>query len=500
MLNIIVGKDNNNNIGYQNKLIYGIPEDLQYFRNITSFTKDKNKKNAIIMGRKTWDSIPSKIKPLKKRLNIILSRTERKENPESPNNEIKWYSSLQKSIIGTRKNKNIENIFIIGGESLYKQTFQLLPIIDYLYITEINHDLQLPNPIKFPQYNSSNFYLQSVYQQKYQNITYLNNQTIAELTCRYCVYANKMVTKKVSTLNYYDLYLYHNMLNTQEFQYLKLLNDLIVSGDKRQSRNSITYSNFGVRMEFDLKNNIIPALTTKKLAWKTVIKELLWFISGDTNNKTLTQQKVRIWNGNSSREYLDSIGLTEREEGDLGPIYGFQWRHSGAEYKDCLTKYHNQGVDQLMECIRQIKENPYSRRMLVCAWNPKDLKLMALPPCHVLFQWYVSSEGELSLQLYQRSGDMFLGVPFNIFSYSILIYMVAQVTGLKPGKFIHIIGDCHAYECHLDAIKTQLNRIPNQFPKLSINKKVTEIDKFTIDDFKLIDYCYHRPIKALMIP
>jgi dihydrofolate reductase / thymidylate synthase len=500
MLNIIVAKDNNNNIGYQNKLIYSIPEDLKYFRDITTFTNDRNKINAIIMGRKTWDSIPDKVKPLKNRLNIILSKTENKKISSPPNNQIQWFTTLQRCIIETRKNKNIENMFIIGGESLYKQSFKLLPLIDYLYITEVDHNLRLANPIKFPEYNTSNFYLQSVYQQKYTDIKYLDTQKIPELSCKYCVYANKLVNKKVGGLSYYNFYTQHRMLNTQEFQYLKLLNDLIVSGDKRQSRNSITYSNFGVRMEFDLKNGMIPALTTKKLAWKTVIKELLWFISGDTNNKTLTQQKVRIWNGNSSREYLDSIGLTEREEGDLGPIYGFQWRHSGAEYKDCHTQYHNQGVDQLMDCIRQIKENPYSRRMLVCAWNPKDLKLMALPPCHILFQWYVSSDGYLSLQLYQRSGDMFLGVPFNIFSYSVLIYMVAQVTGLKPGKFVHIIGDCHAYECHLDAIKTQLTRIPNQFPKLSINKEVTEIDKFTIDDFKLIDYCYHRPIKATMIP
>ena len=465
MLNIIVAKDNNNNIGYQNNLIYNIPEDLKYFKNITTFTKDKNKKNAIIMGRKTWDSIPSKLKPLKKRLNIILSKTEK----VSDDNNIEWFTSLKDSLIKIKKKKDIENIFIIGGESLYKQILKNPFLIDCIYITEINHNLELHNPIKFPVVDSSIFFLESEFKQQYQNVFYLKDQVIPILDCKYCVYANKMINKKVSTLNYYDLYLSNNMLNTQEFQYLKLLNDLIVSGDKRQSRNSITYSNFGVRMEFDLKNNIIPALTTKKLAWKTVIKELLWFISGDTNNKNLTQQKVRIWNGNSSREYLDSIGLTEREEGDLGPIYGFQWRHSGAEYKNCHTNYHNQGVDQLMECIRQIKENPYSRRMLVCAWNPKDLKLMALPPCHVLFQWYVSSDGYLSLQLYQRSGDMFLGVPFNIFSYSVLIYMVAQVTGLKPGKFIHIIGDCHAYECHLDAIKTQLTRIPNQFPKLSFN-------------------------------
>lgn len=286
--------------------------------------------------------------------------------------------------------------------------------------------------------------------------------------------------------------------NIEEEHYLNVLKDIYMNGDKRKTRNSVTKSKFGVRMVFNLRNGRIPILTTKKMAIKTVIRELLWFISGKTDNEILKNQGVHIWDGNSSKEYLDSIGLSDREENDVGPVYGFQWRHWGAKYKTCKDNYDDQGIDQLQECIESIKNTPYSRRMVVSAWNVSNIREMALPPCHAFFQWYVSSSNELSLQLYQRSGDMFLGVPFNIMSYSLLIYMVAHLTNKKPGKFIHIIGDAHVYDNHYDAIEEQIKRKPYLFPNIEIKTIVEDIDSFKLEDIEIKNYCCHDKISASM--
>nr|XP_021135825.1 thymidylate synthase [Columba livia] len=245
------------------------------------------------------------------------------------------------------------------------------------------------------------------------------------------------------------------------------------------------------------KPDQFPLLTTKRVFWKGVLEELLWFIKGSTNAKELSAKGVKIWDANGSREFLDKQGFSSREEGDLGPVYGFQWRHFGAEYKDMHTDYSNQGVDQLQKVIETIKTNPDDRRIIMCAWNPKDISLMALPPCHALCQFYVVN-GELSCQLYQRSGDMGLGVPFNIASYSLLTYMIAHVTGLKPGEFIHTLGDAHVYLNHVEPLKVQLQREPRPFPKLRILRKVEDISDFKAEDFQIEDYNPHPPIKMEM--
>jgi thymidylate synthase len=288
-----------------------------------------------------------------------------------------------------------------------------------------------------------------------------------------------------------------NNYNISEYLYLGELEKILKFGDERQCRNSITKSIFGIRMVFDLTDNTIPIITTKKMSIKTIIKELLWFISGDTNNETLNKQGVHIWDGNSKRD--EDSNEYNLNDNDLGPIYGFQWRHWGANYTNCHDNYENKGIDQLQECINSIKNSPASRRMMVSAWNVSDIKKMALPPCHSLFQWYVSSNNELSLQLYQRSGDMFLGVPFNILSYSLLVHMVAHLTNLKPGKFIHIIGDAHIYENQYHAVNLQLQRKPFEFPKLNIRRKVESIDDFKLDDFEILKYECHDAIKVGMI-
>jgi len=288
-------------------------------------------------------------------------------------------------------------------------------------------------------------------------------------------------------------------MNLDEQKYLDLINKIINTGETRSTRNSITKSIFGEKLEFDISDSI-PFITTKKLAWKTVIKELLWFISGSTDNELLTNQNVNIWKGNASREYMDSIGLLDRKVNDLGPIYGHQWRHFNAEYIDNHTDYSGKGIDQINNIIYLINNDPMSRRILLSAWNPCQIKEMNLPPCHIMAQFYVSVNKELSCQMYQRSADIGLGLPFNIASYSVLTYILAKICNLKPKKLIIIIGDAHIYEEHENTLKEQIIRKPFSFPKLIIkDREYKNLDDFKIEDFEVENYQYHETLKMNMI-
>ncbi|XP_012279699.1 thymidylate synthase [Orussus abietinus] len=283
-----------------------------------------------------------------------------------------------------------------------------------------------------------------------------------------------------------------------EYQYLQLIDRIINKGSKKSDRTGVgTQSVFGTQMRFSLRNGTFPLLTTKRVNWRAIVEELLWFIRGCTNSKELAAKGVNIWNANSSRSFLDSCGFIDREEGDLGPVYGFQWRHFGAKYVDMHTDYTGQGIDQLREVIHKIKNTPDDRRIIMTAWDPVSIPQMALPPCHCLVQFYVC-DGELSCQLYQRSADMGLGVPFNIASYSLLTYMLAHVTSLKPGDFIHTMGDCHVYLNHISSLQTQIIREPRPFPQLKIKRNVEDIEDFVFDDFELIDYNPHNRIVMAM--
>ncbi|MGI6338948.1 MAG: thymidylate synthase [Bacteroidales bacterium] len=258
-------------------------------------------------------------------------------------------------------------------------------------------------------------------------------------------------------------------------QYLDLLEHVVQNGVRKEDRTGTgTISLFGYQMRFDLEDGF-PLLTTKKLHLKSIIHELLWFISGDTNIRYLKDNGVRIWD-----EWADN-------EGNLGPVYGYQWRSWPAA--------DGRKIDQLKNVVDSIKGSPDSRRHIVSAWNAGEIDRMALPPCHILFQFYVA-QGKLSCQLYQRSCDIFLGVPFNIASYALLTLMMSQVTGLKPGDFIHTLGDAHIYLNHIDQVKLQLTRQPFKLPVMTLNPAVKEITEFSYDDFKLSDYNAHPHIKG----
>ncbi|VDN58641.1 unnamed protein product [Dracunculus medinensis] len=282
--------------------------------------------------------------------------------------------------------------------------------------------------------------------------------------------------------------------NDDEKNYLRQVERIIENGDRIDDRTGVgTLSLFGLHSSYSLRNGVIPLLTTKRIYWKAVVEELLWFIRGDTNAKNLSAKNVKIWDANGSRQFLDSLGFTDREEGDLGPIYGFQWRHCGAEYRDMRTDYSNQGIDQLSNVINQIKNSPNSRRIILNSWNVQDLNKMVLPPCHTLVQFAVRN-GELSCQLYQRSGDMGLGVPFNLASYGLLTHMIAHVCDLKAGFLHHVLGDAHVYINHIDALKEQLKREPRRFPTIRFQKEVNTIDEFTTESIILENY---NPMPAI---
>ncbi|QHR78495.1 thymidylate synthase [Lymphocystis disease virus 4] len=280
------------------------------------------------------------------------------------------------------------------------------------------------------------------------------------------------------------------MINEQG--YLNQLKYILTNGKPKKDRTGIgTLSVFGLQNRYDLSR--FPLFTTKKMFWRGIVEELLWFLGGSTNSLKLSEKSVHIWDAHGSRSNLDRLGFSHRIEGDLGPIYGFQWRHFGARYINCNIDYKDQGIDQLQKIINTLKTNPDDRRILMTAWNPVDIDQSVLPPCHILCQFY-AVDNVLSCQCYQRSADMGLGVPFNVASYALLTYLIAQAVDMKPGEFIHTLGDAHIYFDHIEALKEQSTRTVNPSPILMIKKKSKDLRDFMFKDFELLDYNPHPSI------
>lgn len=289
-----------------------------------------------------------------------------------------------------------------------------------------------------------------------------------------------------------------------EKQYLELVDHILKHGYKEKGRNGNVLTQIGSTMRFQLYDEdrndkpIMPLMTTKRLAWKSCLKELLWFMRGETDNNILKSQGVKIWNDNASREFLDSRGLTRMKENDLGPVYGHQWRHFNAPYYTSKYNYGGMGVDQLSRVVKDLKNDKYSRRIIMSAWNPCQLNEMALPPCHVLSQFHVVGEDKLICTLYQRSADVGLGLPFNIASYSFLTHILAHHCGLKASELIHFVGNAHIYEEHIEPLKKQLENEPELFPILRIKEKREYIDDYQVEDFVISGYVSHKKINMKM--
>ena len=481
-LNLIYSQSIDGIMGVNNDLYCKIKSDLKMFQKITT-TQLNNKPNVIIMGYNTWLSIG---KVLNDRINIVISKDHYEEMKKE---KALCYNSLE-SCFEYLKEIQYGKIFIIGGAFLLNQTIsQYFDSIDLIYqtqiIEEVNKSLISTQDITYLKIPLLKYEIE-------RTIINLNGIEKKEKGLLFDFEKKEYISKEINYCE--NIYQKRENVNFQEFKYLRLLTHILRNGTEKESRNGIVYSDFGIRMDFDLREGF-PLLTTKKMPWRTVLRELLWFIKGSTSNTELQEKNVHIWDANASKEFLQTRGLSY-EEGDLGPIYGFQWRHFGAEYKDHQTDYQGQGIDQLQWIINEIKTNPTSRRLIMNAWNPVDIDKMALPPCHIMVQFNIEKEF-IDAQLYQRSGDMFLGVPFNISSYSFLLHIVGKLTGYIPRKFIHIIGDAHIYENHIDAVNEQLLRIPCKSPTLEM-KNIQNIDSIKETDFEIKDYDFYPTIKAPM--
>lgn len=539
---VVAAAASSRGIGAGGDLVWRLPGDMAHFKRVTSTPPQPNLVNAVIMGRKTWESIPPKFRPLENRTNVILTRSSNAMdllNSQQQDNVLVC-SSLKEAIDTLKTMDRIGNIFVIGGGQVYKESIES-GLVNRVIYTEVSN---LPCETKFDTWfpeldpdewecrpfpgqeipSEQSVLLQS--KQKLQDgkevdmieekknmddlddaraITVVKTDKKTNVHYQFLEYRRKSNKRQKLTANTEDSTNLEEIpqgphVNPEEVQYLELCKNIIENGVRRGDRTGTgTLSIFGAQMRFSLRDGTLPLLTTKRTFWRGVAEELLWFIQGNTNANDLAAKDIHIWDGNGSREFLDSRGLGHREVGDLGPVYGFQWRHFGAEYKDMHTDYTGQGVDQLAECIEKIKNQPEDRRIIMSAWNPADLSAMALPPCHMFCQFYVDTEkNELSCQMYQRSADMGLGVPFNIASYALLTHMIAHVTGRKPGDFIHTIGDAHVYMNHIDALKEQLERPPRAFPKIRINPEKKHIDDFEYSDFEVIGYKPHKTIKMKM--
>ena len=349
-------------------------------------------------------------------------------------------------------------------------------------------NLEMCNSLEEFKEHLSNVQLEQIHVKMISNIDKSTNKSkdnfiynIIQYNCKYIEVDQKTMFTRYKYIS-------------DEGQYLNLMNDILMFGNCRNDRtNTGVYSLFGKHLEFNLSNNTLPLITTKKTFFDGIVKELLWFLSGETDANILNEQGVKIWNANGSLDNLKRLGFHDRSQGDLGPVYGFQWRRWGSEYKSDET-----GFDQIKDVIHKIKYEPESRRIILNAWNVSDLNKMALPPCHVMCQFYVSQNKYLSCNMYQRSADMFLGVPFNIASYALLTHMLAHVTGLKALRLNMCFGDCHVYENHINQVNEQLMNTMYSFPQIQIDSSVNDIDAFKFEHFKVNNYRCHPAIKATM--
>jgi thymidylate synthase/dihydrofolate reductase len=503
---LIAAVSKNGVIGVAGTLPWNIPEDLRHFRELTYG-------HCVIMGYNTWMSLPDSVRPLPGRINIVLSR---EASMETLAENVYWVAqhgsredltrapskAVHELVANLYKENPERKFFVIGGKQTYRMflgTFADELIPKKLHITHI--DKMIP--------------------EQHGELTYFSIPTDYQITS----YSEKFKSDAEGCYFQYITYegahqkWYERMLASRPLMgepsrpyipsadetYTTLLKDILANGHQRGDRTGTgTRSVFGRQLRFDISGSI-PLLTTKQVPWKAVIKELLWFLRGDTDASKLAADGVRIWDGNTSREFLDGRGLGHLPEGDIGAGYGFQWRHFGGAYQTCKDTYDNTiGYDQVAAVLEQLRNDPFSRRIFMSAWNPAALADMALPPCHVSAQFYVEENDQghrfLSCHMYQRSVDTFLGLPFNIMSYAALTHIFAALTSMAPKELIISTGDTHIYSDHVEQVKTQCERIPYSAPLLVVNPAIDakRLEEITVDDFDVVGYFHHGVLKGKM--
>lgn len=516
--NVIVAADLHHGIGDGKSIPWHVAEDMLFFKEKTQGLRGKgvvpslSRRNAVVMGRKTWDSIPAAFRPLKNRLNIILSSSLTTEDilaslPDSKRDSVKHdVLVVTDGLAGALRQLaqppllyTVETVYCVGGAQVYLEAMSP-PCVDKLsavYLTRIHtHAPECTRFFHFPP--------TAVPADESTSAGTTGRDTrrtaMRPPPLRWVRESTSGV--QVSSSDPHLMYELEKYIpcNSEEMQYLNLVQQIISCGNDKDDRTGVgTYSVFGAQMRFSLRDNQLPLLTTKRVFWRGVSEELMWFLRGETNARLLQAKGVHIWDDNGSRAFLDSRGLQRYAEMDLGPVYGFQWRHFGADYGSCEDNYDGKGVDQIRRIVEAIRKDPNDRRLVFTAWNPAALDHMALPPCHLLGQFYVNTERrELSCMLYQRSCDMGLGVPFNIASYALLTILIAKATGLRPGELVHTLGDAHVYKNHVGALQQQLLRVPRRFPVLVFRREHEFLEDYEPEDMEVVDYDPYPLIKMEM--
>jgi len=478
MFNVILAMDLRGGIGRMNQLPWKFSEDMKYFKHLTT---NPIKKNVVIMGRKTLESfnkivgkytenkdniIVDNYTSLPNRVNIVIS----KDNRYSENKDICYVKSFDEALI--RAYAFNSDVWVIGGSSIYSMAFRHQDL-NKIFLTTIDYDFDCDTFINLPKntVNSSN-----IIRAENKDNGRFHNITFSELQPIY----------------------------TAEQQYLKLLNKILKKGNLRSTRNANTLSIFSEELKFDVSERF-PLLTTKKMFLRGIIEELLFFIRGETDTTKLSEKGVRIWEGNTSREFLDMMSkkndvFKSYKVGEMGPMYGYQWRFFNKKYGD-NPNGNDIYIDQFRDLIELIKKDKHSRRLLMTDYNPSQAFEGVLFPCHSLLLQFYCQDEKLSVKMYQRSADTFLGLPFNITSTTLLLYIVAKLVDMKPGYVTITLGDCHIYADHVDKVKRQLSRTPYIEPIMTIKdfNSIEDVENATIDDFILSEYECHKGIKAQMI-
>jgi dihydrofolate reductase / thymidylate synthase len=463
----IIAAVNNGIIGVDGNIPWHDREDLKMFRNITS-TADDGKVNILIVGRKTYEGMPNLESRTRKVM--VISKT------SVPG--VLYAPSLTVALQYSSRASNIHKIFVIGGGQLYSEAINS-PYCKEMYITQIVADIVAKTEIEITRF--------------------------PDIPASYMLRSSTSLSSG-STLQYYQ-----NRYGTSpiEREYLDILNRIMREGNVKNDRTGVgTIGLFGCTLHHEFVEAdgryTFPLLTTKKVFLKGIIHELLFFLRGQVDNDLLTREGVNIWNGNTTREFLDSRGLQHMETGSLGKAYGFQWRHWGAEWRGKNADYTGSGHDQIADILHKLKHEPNSRRIVLSAWNVSDLKDMCLEPCHTMYVFNVQACNgvpKLYCHLTQRSGDMFLGIPFNIASTALLTMILAKAAGIVPGGIMMTIIDAHIYQNHINAVKTQLERTGLMLPTMHIShplQSITDIEGLSYENFILRDYTPHPAIPAPM--
>lgn len=494
--NLVVCIDNKGGIAKDGEIPWKIKEDQDYFRDLIR-TKHNGKPNVIVTGRKTFE----KMGLIKDHYNVVFTRDViGKDTIIQVHNDEDFFSELADLDYG--------KIFICGGSDIYKLFTNLIEKYKVnLYLNVIDGDFDCDTFIPEELLKYCNLLI------KFKNETTMLVENVLE--SKFYQFT-RFEPVQITSTQILDV----NNKNFEEQKYIDVMKDLLLNGTKTQTRNGITYSKFGTTLDFDLRNGY-PLLTTKKMFFKGVCEELIFFLRGDCNSKHLSDKGIKIWEKNTDRTFLDSNGFTLRQEGDMGPMYGFQWRHFNAEYDGCDSDYNGKGLDQLSYVLNELKTNPHSRRIIMTTYNPLQASEGVLFPCHgISIQFHVQeTNGEyvVNLSQNQRSADYFLGLPFNIASYALLLELIChQLNGETngetnggtngetnkkyiPGRVILFLGDYHIYESHRNQCVKQIMRYPMSFPQIKLNPKKTRLEDFELEDFEILNYNSYPGIIADMV-